>query len=379
MNESSKSEPALAVTRSMLPPMADMVRELEEVWAGRWLTNAGPKVRAFEAALARHLETDRVLTYTNGGAALIAGIRALNIEPGSEVVTTPFTFPGTTHCLALNRLTPVFADIDPQTLNLDPRCAERAIGPRTRAILAVHVFGTPCDVEAFETLGRDRNLAVIYDGAHAFGVRRAGRSLAAWGDVQMFSFNATKVLTTGEGGCVVFRDPRLDPILRRLRRWDMLEEGDVTLPGFNGMMTEWQAALSLCNLRILESERAGRRRAIAVYRERLARVEGVRLPPKDPPDTEPALSYFVVRIGPGFGVPRDAVLERLRAGGVSARRYFYPLVPRLAYYRDLPSAAPGLHPVAEQVAEEVLSLPLHGDLSADAVHRVCDLIESTRA
>ena len=364
----------MPVTRSMLPPLDRFVRELRDIWDTRWLTNAGPKVQAFERTLRAALDTERVLTFTNGGAALIAGLAALNLEPGTEVVTTPFTFPGTPHCLAMNGLVPVFADIDPVTLNLDPVAAERAITPRTGAVLGVHVFGTPCDVAAFEDLGRRRRIRVAYDGAHAFGVRLGGRSLAAWGDIQMFSFNATKLLTTGEGGCVVFRDPALEPDLRRLRRWGMLAEGDVSRPGFNGMMTELQAALGLCNLDILDAERAARRAVIDEYRRRLADMPAVVLPPADVPGLEPALTYFVIRVSPDSGVSRDALVEHLHAHGVLARRYFYPLCSRLPCYAHLPSAAPGRLPVAERVAEEVISLPLYGDLGRDGAARICDRI-----
>lgn len=358
----------------MLPPLERFVEHLQDIWQSHRLTNAGPKVQAFEQVLRGLLGTENCLTYCNGGAALIAGIRALELK--GEVVTTPFTFPGTTHCLALNGLTPVFADIDPVTYNLDPAAIEAAITPQTSAILGVHVFGTPCPVLEIEALAAKHGLKVIYDGAHAFGVKIGGRNIAEFGDMQMFSFNATKLLTTGEGGCVVYKDPAMEEPLRRLRRWGMLAEGDVTMPGFNGMMTEFQAALGLCNLEELANERANRRRVIAAYRARLGEMEGIGLP-TELPDVEPALAYFVIRILPAFGRTRDKVLAHLRDRQVLARRYFYPLCSRLPCYTHLPGAQPGATPVSERIAEEVISLPLYGALGEEGVTYICDLIAAS--
>ncbi len=371
--ESSPSP--LPVTISMLPPMERFIEHLRDIWQTHWLTNAGPKVQAFEQVLRGQLGTEHCLTFCNGGAALIAGIRALKLD--GEIITTPFTFPGTTHSAALNGLTPVFADIDPTTYNLDPSAIEAAITPRTSAILAVHVFGTPCAVNEIENIAARRGLKVIYDGAHAFGLKVDGRNIAEFGDVQMFSFNATKLLTTGEGGCVVFKNPALDEELRRLRRWGMIAEGDVTLPGFNGMMTEMQAALGLCNLEELEHERSLRREVVAIYRQRLGSVDGIGLP-ADPANVEPALAYFVIRVLPSFGPSRDVVLNFLRERQVLARRYFYPLCSRLPCYTHLTGAQPGSTPVAERIAEEVISLPLYGALGESGANFVCDLIEASR-
>ena len=365
----------LPVTRSMLPPFERYVEELRGIWESHWLTNAGPKVQALETALRGLLETPNCLTFCNGGAALIAGIAALKLE--GEVITTPFTFPGTTHSLALNGLTPVFADVGPVDYNLDPAAIEAAITPRTSAICGVHVFGNPCDVLAIERIAGRHGLKVIYDGAHAFGVKVGGRNIAGFGDVQMFSFNATKLLTTGEGGCVVFKDPALDSELRRWRRWGMLAEGDVTMPGFNGMMTEIQAALGICNLEYLEKERAERRRGVASYRALLENLPGLELP-CEPADVEPALAYFVIRITPEFGASRDTVLAALRARNILARRYFYPLCSRLPCYTGSPGAEPGATPVAERIAEEVISLPIYGSLTEAQIAFICGVITGCR-
>lgn len=364
---------SIPVTRSMLPPFERYVEELRGIWDSHWLTNAGPKVRSFEESLQALLETPQVMTFVNGGAALIAAIAAMDLK--GEVITTPFTFPGTTHALALNGLTPVFCDIDPVTMNLDPAAVEAAITPQTSAILGVHVFGNPCAVGELELIAQRHGLKLIYDGAHAFGVKINGRNIASYGDAQMFSFNATKLLTTGEGGCVTYRDPALQPTLRRLRRWGMLEEGDVTMPGFNGMMTEMQAALGICNLEGLSEERRLRSEVVRHYSKRLSQIPGI-TPPGVLPGVEPALSYYVIRVKPEYGRTRDALLAELREHQILARRYFYPLISRLPCYEHLPSAKKGLTPVAEIVANEVISLPIYGELGASGVDTVCDVIES---
>jgi dTDP-4-amino-4,6-dideoxygalactose transaminase len=262
-------------------------------------------------------------------------------------------------------------------MNISPAAIERAITPRTSAILGVHVFGTPCDLAVIDDIAARHGLKVIYDGAHAFGVEVGGRSIAKFGDVQMFSFNATKLFTTGEGGCIVFKSDALMPCMRRLRRWGMLEEADVTIPGWNGMMTEIQAALGLCNLRGLDAERMGRERVIAAYRARLSCVPGVRFMEDLPGTTRPALSYFVIRLqAQEFLHTRDDLLSWLQKHGIAARRYFCALTSGFECYRHLPGAGPGNLPNAVRVADEVLSLPLYAGLGEAGVNRVCDVIEA---
>ncbi len=367
------SQPPFPVTVSLLPPLERFVEELRDIWETHRLTNAGPKLERFEMRLREVLEVPGVLAFNTGGIALSAAIRALDLQ--GEIITTPFTFAATTHTAAMEGLTPVFCDVDPLNYNISPAAIERAITPRTAAILGVHVFGTPCAVEEIEAIAQRHGLKVIYDGAHAFGVHVNGRSIAHYGDVQMFSFNATKLLTTGEGGCVTFKDPALEPVLRRLRRWGMREEGDVTMPGWNGMMNEIQAALGLCNLEQLDRERKARRLLMDHYRTRLAAVPGIQLP-VEPAGDHSALTYFVIRIKAEiFGASRDALLEWLTANRVLARRYFYPLTSCFPCYQGLPGSEPENLPVATAVAEEVLSLPLYGGLKDEGVAYICSLIE----
>ncbi len=369
------ARPVLPVTLSELPPLDRYLEELRDIWTSRQLTNAGSKVLAFERGLREILDTPNLLSFCNGGLALIAGIRALELK--GPVVTTPFTFPATTHCLRVNGLEPVFCDIDPDTLNLDPASAEAMMPPETSAVLAVHVFGTPCDVHGIDALASRRHLKVIYDGAHAFGTRLGGTSIAAWGDVQMFSFNATKLLTTGEGGCVVFRDPGLAENLVRLRRWGMIAEGDVTLAGYNGMMTEMQAALGLCNLEQFDAVWEARCRIRGRYVERLESIPGIRVITRDTPEVELAPAYFSILIdAERYGRTRDEVLAHLHSRSVLARRYFYPLTSQLPCYRDCRGAAPGATPVAERIVTQVLALPIYRDLGESGADLICDLIES---
>ncbi|MEI6535878.1 MAG: DegT/DnrJ/EryC1/StrS family aminotransferase [Verrucomicrobiaceae bacterium] len=368
------SNPTIPLTESMLPPLERFVEELKDIWDSSRLTNAGPKLMRFEKLLKEKLGVDELLAFVNGGSALLAGVKALGIE--GDVVTTPFTFAASTHVLALNGLRPVFCDVDDESMNISPAAIERAITPQTSAILGVHVFGTPCAVDEIDEIARRRGLKVIYDGAHAFGATVGRRNIAEFGDVQMFSFNATKLLTTGEGGCVVFRDPSLAPVLQRLRRWGMLDEGDVTMPGWNGMMTEMQAALGLCNLEFLDEERAARAQVVSHYLERLSTVPGIRLMA---PATEstPALSYFVIRVDAArFGHDRDTLLAWLRDRGILARRYFYPLTSQFPCYAGAPGAGEGGFPVAARIVREILALPFYGRLGSEGTDRVCDAIEA---
>lgn len=369
------SHPITPVTVSELPPLDRFVEELRDIWESHRLTNAGPKTAAFESALKQRLSVERLLTFCNGGSALIAGIRAMNLT--GTVVTTPFTFHATPHCLAWNGLEPIFSDIDEDTLTLDPAGIEAALQPDTSAILGVHVYGVPCQVEEIGDLARRRGLKTIYDGAHAFGTTIGGRSIAAWGDLQMFSFNATKLTTTGEGGCLVFHDPDLEEPILRLRRWGMLDEGDVTMAGLNGMPTEIQSALGLCNLERFDTVWEARCLARERYSERLATVPGLRMitSPRAGITVPPA--YFPILIDPEkFGATRDDLSARLKDGGILTRRYFHPLVSRLPCYRHCRGAEPGATPVAERAAARVLALPLFSGLGADGANRVCDAIEA---
>jgi dTDP-4-amino-4,6-dideoxygalactose transaminase len=362
------------VTRPLLPPLPDVMRRLEAVWAARWLTNGGGQHVELESALRAYLGVPELSLFNNGTIALLVALRALDLS--GEVITTPFTFPATPHALAWLGLTPVFADIDPVRLTLSPDAVERAITPRTTAILGVHVYGVPCDVDGLQAIADRHGLRVIYDAAHAFGTRVRGRGIGTFGDVTMFSFHATKLFHTAEGGALTLRDPELRQRIDRLKNFGIVDQEHVELAGINGKMNELQAALGLAVLECVPGE-LDRRRAVAdAYRSRLGAVPGISFAPLLAADAD-SLQYCAIRIDErAFGRSRDTVQEELKTFNVFTRKYFYPLCSDYPCYRHLPSAAPSTLPVASQVVREVLCLPIYGTLPLDAVNRVCDIIVS---
>lgn len=369
-------EQPIYVTRPILPDLAAFTGRLKDVWDSKWLTNHGRQHDLLERALAAYLKTPHVSLFNNGTIALLVACRALELK--GEVITTPFTFPATPHVLAWSGLTPVFCDIDPRTMDLDPARIEAAITPRTTGILAVHVYGTPCDVAAIQRIADARGLRVIYDAAHAFGVEVNGAGIATVGDISMFSFHATKLFHTAEGGALAFRDPALKDRIYLLRNFGIRNEEQVLLAGINGKMNELQAALGLAVLECVPAEWARRERIFNLYREELAGVPGITLP-ADLPGVRRSNQYFVIRIDRQcFGLSRDEVHAALKERNVHARRYFSPLCSEYPCYRELPSAAPANLPVAQRVVQEVLCLPFYGALSDDDVRAICGMLISLR-
>ncbi|MGE5721462.1 MAG: DegT/DnrJ/EryC1/StrS family aminotransferase [Sphingomonadales bacterium] len=359
------------VTRPHLPPFAEFLPMLERIWDSRILTNNGPFHSQFEERLAALLEAENVVLVANGMLALALAIEAAGIS--GEVVTTPYSFVATSHAVKMGRLTPVFADIRPGDLNIDPAAIERAVTPRTSAIVAVHCYGNPCDVEAIQAIADRHGLTVIYDAAHAFGVRYRGRSLLANGDFSTLSFHATKAFNTFEGGAVVTpsADGRL--ALHRLRNFGIADEVTVPSVGTNAKMSEFNAALGLLQLDHFEESRRARARVDALYRELLAPVRGIDVL-AIPAGVEPNFSYFPVLVRPDFPVSRDALYERLKAEEIYSRRYFYPLLSSLPMYRDLPSASAANLPVASALADQILCLPIYPDLSEEDQRRIAAAI-----
>jgi dTDP-4-amino-4,6-dideoxygalactose transaminase len=361
------------VTRPLLPPLGDYTRRLEGIWEKRWLTNHGDEHRELELALSRHLRAPHLTLFTNGTIAWLIGLKALGVD-GGEAIVTPFTFPATVHALTWLGVTPVFADIDPVTMNLDSRALEALITPKTRAILGVHVYGTPCDVAGIQSVADRHGLRVAYDGAHAFGVELAGRPIGDFGDLTMFSFHATKLFNTAEGGCLVYRDATLRDRIRLLHNFGIHNEEEITIPGLNGKMSELQAAFGLAVLPYVEDEWTKRGARAARYRTGLAGEPGITCP-LETPDVKPSRQYFAIRVNrEEFGASRDEVWQALRNRGVHARKYFYPLCSEYPCYRDLPSAARDRLPVANRIAKEVLALPLYGDLGDHEVDLITDTI-----
>lgn len=367
------ARPPLYVTQPDLPPLEQVVDSLREIWDRRTLTNAGPFHERFEQELAAYLGVEHLSLFANGTLALVTALQAMRIT--GEVITTPYSFVATAHSLLWNGIKPVFVDIDPQTLNLDPERIEAAITPQTTAILPVHVYGRPCDVDAIQRIADTYNLRVIYDGAHAFGVRVGpdAHGLARHGDMTMLSFHATKVFNTFEGGALVCQDAKTKRRVDHLKNFGFTDEVTVVAPGINGKMNEFSAALGLLQLQRVEQALL-RRRAIAQrYREGLAGVPGIRLLFVDPASVT-NYGYFPVLVGPGYGLDRDALYWRLREHGIYGRRYFYPLISDFPMYRGLPSAARANLPVAIDAAARVLCLPIFPDLSDDDQARVIDVV-----
>ena len=363
----------LFVARPMLPPLAEYTQLLQEVWDSGWLTNGGAQHRALEAELSEWLDTPNLSLFNNGTIALIVACQALKLS--GEVITTPFTFPATPHVLSWNNVTPVFADIDPETLCIDPNQVESLVTHRTSGILGVHVYGVPCDVVGLGTLSRNYGLGLVYDGAHAFGTRIGGKPIASYGDATMFSFHATKLFHTAEGGALAVSDPDLKRRIDLLKNFGIKNEDEVVMPGINGKMSEIQAALGRVVLRHVDAERQRRVAIRAVYQERLCATPGLRLLCM-PVDATDSLQYLVLRVdAKAAGCSRDTLHDRLKRFNIITRRYFNPLCSDYSCYSQLPSASPSRLPNAYRVASEMLVLPLFGELTNDDVHHVCDAID----
>jgi dTDP-4-amino-4,6-dideoxygalactose transaminase len=361
------------VTQPYLPPLQEFIPYLEKIWDSRVLTNKGPFHRQLEQALGEYLGVDHIALFANGTLALVTALQALRIT--GEVITTPFSFVATAHSLLWNGIKPVFVDIDPQTLNLDPRKVEAAITPQTTAILPVHCYGNPCDVEAIQTIADNYNLKVVYDAAHAFGVRDAGGSILRHGDLSVLSFHATKVFNTFEGGAIVCPDAKTKQHIDNLKNFGFVNETTVVAPGINGKMSEFGAALGLLQLEHIDSAMARRKAIDALYRSRLAGVPGITCL-RGSGQKVANHSYFPILVDDGYPMSRDSLYQALRERGVYGRRYFYPLISDFPMYRGLPSARRENLPVATRVAGQVICLPIYPDLADFDVETISALIAS---
>lgn len=362
------------VTRPFLPDLQDVQQSLSEVWGSQTLTNGGPKHQQLERALCDTLKAPSLSLFNNGTIALITACQALELT--GEVITTPFTFPATPHILTWNKIKPVFCDIDPKTMNIDVSKIESLITKETSGILGVHVYGTPCDVFGIERIAKKHNLKVIYDAAHAFGVEIDGRGIGTFGDLSMFSFHATKLFHTLEGGCLTFNDVKLKPHIDLLKNFGIKNEDEVILPGLNGKMNEVQAAIGLINLVHLEEERQRRAVIVETYHEELGNIEGLTLVERFN-NIRPSYQYFVIRIQSDlFGMSRDELHLKLKEFNVITRKYFNPLCSDYFCYKDLQSAKVEKLPVSHRVVKEVLVLPLYGRLPLNDVRKICELIRS---
>ena len=357
----------LFVTQPTLPPLEEFVPFLEKIWQSKILTNCGPFHQELERTLCGYLGVKHISLFNNGTIALLVALQALRIT--GEVVTTPYSFVATAHSLLWNGIKPVFVDVEPATLNIDPTRIEAAITRATTAIMPVHCYGHPCDMERIEAIAARRGLKVIYDAAHAFGVRDAHGSVLDRGDFSVLSFHATKVFNTFEGGAIVCRDEVAKRHIDYLRNFGFESETEVVSLGINGKMSEVSAAFGLLQLKGLEAAIEKRGAIDAYYRRALSTVKGIRCL-ADAGETVRNYAYFPVLVEPGFPIGRDALCDRLRQANIYPRKYFYPLISDFPMYRDLPSAQPQNLPVARAAAERVVCLPMSSNFTVADAERV---------
>jgi dTDP-4-amino-4,6-dideoxygalactose transaminase len=366
----NKSAP-IHVGQPQMPPLEEFLPYLQAIWDSKILTNGGPYHAALEQKLCERLGVEHIALFNNGTIGLVTALQSLRIT--GEVITTPYSFVATAHSLLWNGIKPVFVDIDPVTLNLDPRKIEAAITPQTTAILPVHVYGQPCDVDAIGRLADTYNLKVIYDAAHAFGVENESGSILKYGDLSVLSFHATKVYNTFEGGAIVCPDAKSKLRINQLKNFGFVDEVTVVAPGINGKMSEINAAFGLLQLKYLDAALERRRQIDARYVAALAHVQGIRCV-RPHQTARPNHAYFPILVEPRFRMGRDALYTRLRELGIFGRRYFYPLITDFPMYRGLPSAQRSNLPVANRIADQVICLPLHPNLTDAQVDRVIDAV-----
>ena len=356
------------VTRSSMPKFEEYIEEIKDLWESHWLTNMGIKHKQLEAELSQYLHTPNITLFTNGHLALECAIAAFNLT--GEVITTPFTFASTTHAIVRNGLEPVFCDINPDDYTIDTDKLGSLMTDKTSAIIPVHVYGNICNVNEIKRIAKKYNFKVIYDAAHAFGVIVDGVGVANFGDASMFSFHATKVFNTIEGGAITFRNEKLSKRLNDLKNFGITGPESVEDVGGNAKMNEFQAAMGICNLRHVDGEIEKRKAVVERYVERLSNVKGIKLSGLQP-GVKSNYTYFPV-VFDGYKMSRDEVFEKLKAEGIYARKYFYPLTNSFECYKDRFDVEKT--PVAKHIADRVLTLPLYADLALDDVDRICEII-----
>ncbi|WP_243032856.1 dTDP-4-amino-4,6-dideoxy-D-glucose aminotransferase VioA [Vibrio cincinnatiensis] len=362
----------IPVTQPFLPDLNEFIPYLEKIWNNRWLTNNGPFHQELESKLCECLGVEYVSLFNNATIALITALQAMRIS--GEVITTPYSFVATSHSIMWNGLEPVFVDIDPATFNIDPEKIEAAITPRTTAIMPVHCYSNPCDVEAIQKIADNYGLKVIYDAAHAFGVNYKGESLLKWGDLSILSFHATKVFNTFEGGAIICPDAKTKQRIDRLKNFGIADELTVTAPGINGKMSEINAAFGLVQLKHIHNAMAQRKAIDTLYRAELTGVKGISLYKHDK-HANSNFSYFPILVEADYPLSRDELYEKLKANHILSRRYFYPLISNMPMYRGVPSADVVHLPKANALAEKVLCLPIFTELKPNEQQQIIELIK----
>jgi len=368
-----KHESPIFVASPLLPELSAVEERLKQIWDSKWLTNIGPQHKELESALRQHLRVPELSLFCNGTIALLTAGKALNLS--GEVITTPFSFAATPHSLSWMGVDLVFGDIDPHTLNLLPEAIERAITPRTTGIMATHVFGTPCDVEAIEDIAKRHNLKVVYDGAHAFGLEVNNRGIGSYGDITMYSFHATKLFHTVEGGALSCQDPDMKQHIDMLKNFAIRNEEEVFGIGINGKLNEVQAAIGLSVLSVMDKERTRRVRIYDIYKEVLTGVAGLEMVKIPDAVTRRSLQYMPVLVRKSEArLSRNELHTALKEYNIITRKYFHPLCTQYDCYKDLPSAAPDQIPNATRIGSECLALPYYGSLKDEEAYNIAEVI-----
>lgn len=360
----------ILVTRSSMPDIDEYMNEIRPMWDSHWLTNMGPKHELLKKELSEYLGVENIELLVNGHLALEMTMQAMGLK--GDVITTPFTFVSTTHAIVRCGLNPVFCDIDPEDYTMDADKLEAVLTKDTCAVMPVHVYGNICNIEAIDDFAKKHGLKVIYDAAHTFGETYKGKGIGSYGDVSCFSFHATKVFHTIEGGCVCFKDKALSEALFAVKDFGFIDPEDAGYVGGNAKMNEFCAAMGLCNLRHVDDDIAKRKLVYERYNERLEGIKGIKLN-KVNADVKSNYAYYPVIFDPAvFGADRDTVLDKLNENGIMARRYFYPATNAMSCYKGM--FDPGKTPVARTMSKRVLTLPIYPDLDASAVDKICDVI-----
>jgi dTDP-4-amino-4,6-dideoxygalactose transaminase len=362
------------VTQPFLPPLEEYTEYLQKIWESKQLTNGGPFHQQLEDELCKYLGVKYISLFSNGTLALVTALQTLRIT--GEVITTPYSFVATTHALWWNNIKPVFVDIEPNTFNIDPDKIESAINPQTTAILPVHVYGNPCNVQKIKAIADAYGLKVIYDAAHTFGVTIKGIPVLNFGDLSVMSFHATKVYHTFEGGAIVCHDEATKKRIDNLKNFGFLNETTVITPGINAKMNEVQAAMGLLQLKYIDAAITKRKYIVELYRKLLQNIDGIYFF-NDLPDVNHCYSYFPILIDKNkYKKTRNEIYEELKKHNIFGRRYFYPLISQYPTYRGLESALPGKMPVSEKITEEVICLPIYTEISSDEIYRIANVLTS---
>ena len=366
-----KDEPIL-VTQSSMPTLEEYIEEIKPIFESKWLTNMGEKHEILETKLKEYLKVNNISLFTNGHMALMSGIHCMDFPKGGEVVTSPFSFSSTTHTIIQNGLKPVFCDINEKDYTIDVNKIEELITDKTVAIIPVHVYGHICDVEKIDEIAKKYNLKVIYDAAHVFGVKYKGTSIANYGDMSMFSFHATKVFNTIEGGGLVYKNSKLKEKIEQYKNFGILDQEHVVEVGINAKMNEFCAAMGICNLRHFEEEIAKRKKVYERYYERLKDIDGLKIS-EIQENVDFNYAYFpIVFDKEAFGKSRDEVKEELENENIFTRKYFYPLISDYDCYKDEYSSDDT--PIAKKISDNILTVPIYADLSLEIVDKICNII-----